>query len=408
MTDSKPAVTQTTVEAPVTQAVQSSRRQLFGLAGAGAAGLLAAACAPCSQVARTHGVGANRAEGASGLAAPALSRGLKRLTMTTTWPKNLPGLGEAAERVARRIAELSEGRLTVQVYAAGELVPAMKAFDAVATGAADMYHGAEYYWQAKNRGFNYFTAVPFGMTAMEIMGWIDWGGGQALWEELSGQFNVIGFQAANTGHQMGGWFRREINSLEDFKGLKFRIPGLGGDVIKGLGGAPVTLAGGEIYQALQTGQIDATEWVGPWNDYALGFFREAPLYYGPGFHEPGSALCVGINRTTWDGLTASDQALIRAVCAEVNNQSLGEFTHFNAEALVRLETEHNTILRPFPDDVYRRAQEISRDVLSDAANSDPLAGRIHASFEAALKRMRRWGEVSEGPYYAARSLLQAR
>jgi TRAP-type mannitol/chloroaromatic compound transport system substrate-binding protein len=324
--------------------------------------------------------------------------------MTTTWPRNLPGLGEAAERVARRIGDLSEGRLAVQVYAAGEIVPAMKAFDAVATGAADMYHGAEYYWQAKNKGFNYFTAVPFGMTSSEIMGWIDWGGGQALWDELTGQFGVIAFQAANTGHQMGGWFRREINSLADFRGIKFRIPGLGGDVIKALGGAPVTLAGGEIYQALQTGQIDATEWVGPWNDYALGFFREAPFYYGPGFHEPGSALSVGINRRVWEELTPTDQLLIRTVCAEVNNQSLGEFTHFNAEALVRLETEHGTQLRRFPADVYAQAQEASRDVLATAAASDPLAGRIHASFEAALKRMRRWGDVSEGAYYAARAL----
>ena len=376
-----------------------SRRGLLGLA-AGGAGLAAlSACAPCATAARE----ARQGQAAGG--APGVNRGLKRLTMVTSWPKNLPGLGEAAERVARRIGELSEGSLTVQVYAAGELVPALSSFDAVATGSADMYHAAEYYWQTKNKGFNFFTSVPFGMTAAEIMGWIDYGGGQALWEELSGQFGVIAFQAANTGHQMGGWFRKEINALSDFQGLKFRIPGLGGDVVRGLGGAPVTLSGGEIYQALQTGAIDATEWVGPWNDFALGFYREAPYYYGPGFHEPGSSLATGINRQVWDGLSDWHKAVVRAACAETNHLSVGEFTHYNAAALERLETEHGVQLRAFPDEVMARAQEISRDVLSDAGNSDPLARKIYDSFTSEMKRVRRWASVSDGPYYAARGLV---
>lgn len=293
------------------------RRKLLGAA---TLGLGAAACG-------------NGAETSGDVAAPSVSRNRKRLNMVTTWPKGLPGLGRAAERVAERIEVLSEGEITVKVYAAGELVPALQSFDAVADGTADMYHGAEYYWQAKSKAFSFFTAVPMGMTAQEIMGWIDFGGGQALWEELSGEFGVIAFQAANTAHQMGGWFRREINTLEDFKGLKMRIPGLGGDVVRALGGAAVTKAGGEIFQALQTGEIDATEWVGPWNDFYLGFYREAPYYYGPGFHEPGASLAVGMNRGTWESLAPAQQQLVRAVCNEVNHLSLGEFTYENARHL---------------------------------------------------------------------------
>ncbi|MEL6258654.1 MAG: ABC transporter substrate-binding protein, partial [Pseudomonadota bacterium] len=230
-----------------------ARRTLLGGA------LLAAGAAACGQSDTSPG-------------APAVVAKRRRLNMVTTWPKGLPGLGTAAERVAEKIETLSDGQITVKVFAAGEFVPALQAFDAVADGTADIYHGAEYYWQAKSKAFNFFTSVPMGMTAQEIMGWIDFGGGRELWEELSGQYGVIAFQGANTGHQMGGWFKREIDALDDFKGLKMRIPGLGGDVIRALGGAAVTLSGGEIFQSLQTGAIDATEWVGPWNDFALGFY----------------------------------------------------------------------------------------------------------------------------------------
>jgi TRAP-type mannitol/chloroaromatic compound transport system substrate-binding protein len=350
-----------------------------------------AACSPASPTAAAPG-------------APAISRKRLQLNMVTTWPRDLPGLGTAAQRVADRVDALTEGRITIKVFAAGELVPALQAFDAVADGNADMYHGAEYYWQGKSRAFNLFTAVPFGMTAPEIMGWVDSGGGQALWEELSGQYGVIAFQAANTGHQMGGWFKREINSLADFRGLKMRIPGLGGDLVTALGGAAVTLAGGEIYQALQTGQIDATEWVGPWNDYALGFFREAPFYYGPGYHEPGSALSLGMNRKVWDSLDASDQLLIRTVCSDINNLSLGEFTVQNALHLDKLTREHGVQLRRFPDDVTKLAVEAAYDIRATAGSGGALEARILESFETTLKSMRGWARISEGAYYAAREL----
>ncbi len=371
----------------------TTRRMMLTRVGAGIAG--AAALAACGNG------GSDAAEG--GVAAPAVKRKRKRLTMVTTWPKGLPGLGRAAERVGEKITALTEGELEVRVYAAGEFSPALQAFDDVASGAADMYHGAEYYWQSKSPAFNFFTAVPMGMTAAEIMGWVDFGGGQKLWEELSGQFGVIAFQAANTGHQMGGWFRKEINTLDDFKGLKMRIPGLGGQVIRELGGASETLPGGEIYQALQTGTIDATEWVGPWNDLALGFYQQAPYYYGPGFHEPGSALAVGMNRKTWDGLTPNQQLIVRAVCSEVNNLSLGEFSYNNAVALKTLTEEHGTKLRKFSPEIMKKVAEISLDVRAQAGAGGGLEKRIYDSHEAALKSQSAWGDISEGAYYTART-----
>ncbi|MEM9739660.1 MAG: TRAP transporter substrate-binding protein [Pseudomonadota bacterium] len=364
------------------------RRKFIGAAAIGVSGAGLAACGSAST--------------SDGPAAPAVARRRKRLTMVTTWPKNLPGLGRAAERVAEQINALSEGTIEVRVFAAGELVPAFQCFDAVADGTADMYHGAEYYWKAKSEGFPFFTAVPMGMTAQEIMGWIDFGGGQALWDELSGQYGVKALQAANTGHQMGGWFKREVNSLDDLNGLKMRIPGQGGDVLRSLGGSAVALSGGEIYQALQTGQIDATEWVGPWNDFFLGFHREAPYYYGPGFHEPGASLAVGVNRGVWDGFTSTEQAIIQSACSTVNHLSVGEFTFQNARHLELLTSEHGTQLRSFPADVVAQMTEASGDVRSDAGNSGALEKRIYDSFETSLKAMRGWAGVSDGAYYTAR------
>ena len=342
-------------------------------------------------------------EKAAEIAAPAVSRNRRRFSMVTTWPDGLPGLGEAAVRVCNRVAAMSDGLMEIKLYPAGTLVPAFESFDAVANGSADMYHGAEYYWTAKSTAYPFFTAVPFGMTAQEIMGWIDYGGGQKLWDELSADFGIKSIQAANTGHQMGGWFRKEINSLDDLIGLQMRIPGQGGDVLRALGGSAKALPGGEIYQALQTSNIDATEWVGPYNDYSLGFYREAPYYYGPGFHEPGASLAVGINRRVWDGLTDGEQAIIKAACEAENHTSLAEFTYKNSVYLDLLLREHNVQLRSFPDDVVTAMAEAARDVRA-ASGRDGIEKRIYESFEDGLKKMRDWAAVSDGPYYAARQL----
>ena len=243
---------------------------------------------------------------ASGLAAPAIAQGKRELKMVTGWPKKFPGLGVASERVAKSITEATDGRLTVKVYGAGELVPPFEAFDAVAGGTADLYHAAEYYWQGKTPAFNFFAGVPFGMTTAEHNAWVYHRGGQALWDELSKSYGVKAFMSGNSSCQAGGWFNKEIKSMEDFKGLKMRIPGFGGKVVDAVGGAAVTLPGGEIFQALKSGAVDAAEMAGPWIDLGFGFYKAAKYFYNPGFQEPTSAESLGVNLKLWESLTASD------------------------------------------------------------------------------------------------------
>ncbi|PWE17969.1 ABC transporter substrate-binding protein [Marinicauda salina] len=375
------------------------RRRFLSGAAVAAAGA-AAACSP-------EGAGAGSETAASG--APSVNRNrTRRLRMVTTWPPGFPGLGTAAERTAELINAMSGGSLEVEVFGAGEIVGAFEVFDAVSNGVADMYHAADYYWQGRSPAYNFFCAVPMGMTAYEIMAWVEYGGGQELWEDLSHQFNIQPFQAGNTGHQMGGWFKQEINSLEDFRGLRMRIPGLGGTVIRELGGAAVALSGGEIYQSLQSGAIDATEWVGPWNDLAFGFYREAPFYYGPGFHEPGSALAVGINLEVWESLSSEHQAIVRSACRAANNQSLAEFTHQNGLALRTLTEEHGVQLRSFSDEIWREVGRIAEQVVADTANADPLSRRVYDSYVQARRLGRDWANISEAPYYEKRELVLGR
>jgi TRAP-type mannitol/chloroaromatic compound transport system substrate-binding protein len=337
------------------------------------------------------------------LSAPNLSQNRRQFRMATSWPKDFPGLGVMPNRFADAIARMSDGRIEVKVFAAGELVGATECFDAASTGAVDMYHAAEYYWQGKSHGFTFFTAVPMGMTAAEIMGWIDFGGGQALWDELSETFNIKAFQAGNTGHQTGGWFKRKIETLDDFKGLRMRMPGLGGEVLRQLGGTSILLPGGEIYQALQSGSIDATEWVGPWNDLALGFYREAPYYYAPGFHEPGASLSLGVNLNVWNGLTDSEQNMIRFAAKSANDSAIGEYTYKNALALEELKTKHGIFPQFFSTEILTRVGEVADSVVNEFANSDPLTRRIADSYFETRNKMRFWTQMSEGRFIAARN-----
>ncbi len=342
------------------------------------------------------------ATAAATLSTPAIANSPRRLKMVTTWPKNFPGLGVSAERLAERINILTNQEIEVKVFGAGELVPALEVFDTVASGAADMYNGAEYYWQGKSVAYNFFTAVPFGMTANEINAWIYWGGGQALWDELASGFNIKPFMSANTGVQMGGWFRKEINSLEDFKGLKIRMPGLGGEVMRRLGAAAVTLPGNEIYQALQAGTIDATEWVGPWNDVAFGFYQVAPYYYWPGFHEPGSALATGFNLDVWNSLTPFQQNAIETACMAENNYSLAEFNYFNATSLKTLIGEHGVTLREFSPEIMNGLKSTSEIVLAEAVEADDMTRRVYESFKTSLEASRDWTRISEQAFTQSR------
>ncbi len=367
------------------------RKLLTGGTALGAAGL-ASGC-DCGDYAK---VGATTSSAACGTITP------REYKMVTTWPKDFPGLGTMAERTAEFITVMSGGAMKVTIYAAGELVPAFESFDAVSNGSADFYHGAEYYWVGKSAAYPFFTAVPFGMTATEIAAWTEFGGGQELWDELSTRFNIKPFAAGNTGHQLGGWYKKEINSLEDIRGLKVRMPGLGGEVIRRLGGSAVAISGGEIYQALQSGAIDGTEWVGPWNDLAFGFYREAKYYYWPGFHEPGAQLAVGVNLDLWSGMSPQEQAIIRAACHQANHLSIAEYGHYNGIALEELTNKHNVKLRQFPDDVMQAAATASKTVLEETSATDELTGRVFESYKAALGRSQIWSGISDEPYMAIR------
>ena len=338
---------------------------------------------------------------ASALAAPALAQGKMELKMVTTWPKNFPGLGTAAQRAADRITAMTGGRITVKLFAAGELVPAFESFDAVSTGTADIYHGVDYYWQGKHKAFNFFGAVPLGLTASELSAWINFGGGQELWDELSAQFNVKPMLCGNTGVQMGGWFNKEINTLEDIKGLKMRIPGLGGEVIRRLGGTAVSLPGGEIFPALQSGAIDATEWVGPWNDLAFGFYKITKYYYWPGFHEPGSGLSMGINKGVWDKLSDEDKEIFKASGLAETELTYSEFNAKNGAALDTLVTKHGVNLKKFPDDVWTEIGKIADQVVKESVDDD-LGKRVLESYLKARKDVGGWARIGEQAYLNAR------
>jgi TRAP-type mannitol/chloroaromatic compound transport system substrate-binding protein len=342
---------------------------------------------------------------ASMLASPAIAQGKRQLKMVTTWPKDFPGLGTAAQRLADRISGMSGGELTVKVFASGELVPAFKSFDAVSSGTADMYHAAEYYWQDKSKAFNFFTAVPFGLTADEMNAWIYHGGGQELWDELSAGFNLKPFAAGNTGVQMGGWFNKEIHGPEDLKGLKIRMPGLGGEVLRRIGAEAVALPAGEIFPALQSGAIDATEWVGPWNDLAFGFYKVAKFYYYPGFHEPGSTISAAVNLKVWNSLSAEHQAIITSATAAENTYTLAEFNARNNDALNVLRKKHGVKLRKFSNKTLEVIGSAAGKVIAEVGHDgDAITGKVFNGMIAFRKNAIAWSKLSEQAFLNARLL----
>ena len=324
--------------------------------------------------------------------------------MATTWPKNFPGLGTAPETFAALINEMSNGRLTVKVYGGGELVPPLEVFGAVSQGTVEMGHGAAYYWKGKVPSSPFFTAVPFGLTAQEMNGWLHFGGGLELWREAYAPFNIIPFAAGNTGVQMAGWFNREINSISDLKGLKMRIPGVGGEVFTRAGGGSVTLPGSELYTSLQTGVIDATEWVAPYNDMALGLHQVAKYYYYPGWHEPGPTLELIINKTAYESLPQDLQAMVKAAARYANQDMLDEYTARNNASYVNLQNTTDVKVRRLPDDVLRALKKASDEYYKDLAASDPMAAKVFKSWDKFRKDVANYHHISEQAYINARDL----
>ncbi len=326
-----------------------------------------------------------------------------RWKMVTTWPKNFPGLGTGANLLATLINEMSGGRIQVKVYGAKELVGALEVFDAVSRGTAEMGHGAAYYWKGKSRAAQFFSAVPFGLTAQEMNAWLYHGEGMTLWEQVYEPFGLVPGAAGNTGVQMAGWFNREINSVADLQGLKMRIPGLGGEVLKRAGGVPVLLPGGEIFSSLQSGAIDATEWVGPYNDLAFGLHKAAKYYYYPGWHEPGTTLECFINKQALEALPNDLQYIVKMALRVANQDMLADLTAKNHRALEQLVNVHKVQVKRLPDDVLNRLRTLSDEVVAEEAAQDPLTKKVFESYLNFREQVVPWHRISEQAYMNARS-----
>ncbi len=349
------------------------------------------------------GVTAGGAAAATTLAAPAVAQARKEMVIVSSWPRDFPGLGLSAQRLAQRITDMTEGRITTQYFASGERVGGFDVFDEVASGNAQAYNSADYYWKGKHPGWAFFTSVPFGLTYTEQSAWINHLGGQELWDELAGEFGLKALPCGNTGVQMGGWFNKEIETVDDLKGLKMRIPGLGGDVMAKVGASPVSLPGSQIYENLVSGAIDATEWVGPYNDFFLKFYEAAKYYYYPGMHEPGGFLSFGMNKSWWGGLTKSEQLSIEAACHMECEIAMSENNANNATYLNRLINEHGVELREFGDEIYDSFGEAAAEVMEEARKHSDLANRIYESFDKARTDVAGWMKLSDVGYSLKRN-----
>ncbi len=333
-------------------------------------------------------------------AAPAIAAPRKRFNwkLVTTWPPNFPIFMEGVQRFADDIEKMSRRRFRISVFAGGELIPAMQTFDAVSQGTVQMGHGAAYYWAGKVPAAQFFTAVPFGMNAQGMNAWLYNGGGLNLWRDVYRPFNIVPFPMGNTGVQMGGWFRKEINSIADLKGLKMRIPGLGGKVMAKAGANPVLLAGGEIYTALERGTIDATEWVGPYHDQRLGLYRAAKNYYYPGWHEPGPTLELSVNSKAWAELPEEYQLMVENAAAAANTWMLSEFEAKNLQALQSLKQQHKVNVLEFPPDVIRELRRLTAEVLEDEAKKDRIFREVYQAYRSFNSSNTAWNEISEAAY----------
>ncbi|MFY0663690.1 MAG: TRAP transporter substrate-binding protein [Natronospirillum sp.] len=368
------------------------RRDFIAGAAVGAGALALTACSSDNGTAES-----------TGAAAPAVQQARITWRMVTTWPRNFPGLGVGAQRLADRITQMSDGRLTVQVYSAGELVPALGTFDAVIEGSAEMSHGAAYYWQNKSQATNFFTGVPFGMTSREMAAWVRYMGGQEIWDKVYDQYGVKGFLSGDTGTQAGGWFRNELTGLSGVQGIRFRTPGLGGQVWQRLGATVVNMAGGEIYAALQSGALDAAEFVGPYNDLALGFHQIAKEYYFPSFIEPGLATELVVNKSKFAELPQDLQRIVEFACQAEYDQVASDFYANDPVALATLVRDHGVNVRQFPEEILRAGADAAKAILTELReSSDALTRETAESFIRSLNVVRTRTETVDTAFLRAR------
>ena len=318
--------------------------------------------------------------------------------MVTTWPPHFPILGEYADKFAKWIETMSQGRMKIHVYGGNELVPPLETFDAVSSGVAEMGHGAAYYWAGKAPAAQFFGSVPFGMNAVQVNAWFNYGGGLDLWRELYANFNLYPFPCGNTGGQMGGWFNKKIDSVKDIKGLKMRIPGLGGKVITKAGGSAILAPAGELYTDLERGVIDALEWIGPYHDYLMGFNKIAKYYYYPGWHEPGSSLELLVNKSAYENLPVDLKDIIRVAAGQVTTLMLSEFEAKNTEYYYKILNEGKVKYLPFPEDVLSTFKKLNDEVLSDIISKDTMSKKVYVSYKKFHKNISEWFKIAEKNY----------
>ncbi len=352
----------------------------IGLAGLGSAGCL-------KQTNETQG-GSN------------ISSGKRyKWNMVTTWPPNFPIVGEGCNAFADWVSAMSGGRMSIKVFGGGELIPPLETFDAVSSGTAQIGHGAGYYWAGKIPAAQFFASVPFGMNAQQVNAWIMSGGGLELWRELYEPFDLVPFLAGNTNAQMGGWFNKEINSIADLKGLKMRIPGLGGRAFERAGGSAILSAGSEIYTNLERGVIDATEWIGPFHDYKMGFHKIAKYYYSPGWHEAGTALELIVNKTAFDELPADLKEIIETASARLNLHMMTELEVKNSEYLEIIQQEGDLEIRTFPKAVLETLRSNTDQIISELVAKDPASAKVYQSFKSFKAKNKAWSNLTERVFY---------
>ena len=323
------------------------------------------------------------------------------MKLATSWPAHFPIMGVGVERFAKRVYDISSGSIEIKLYPKNTLVPALAVFDACSSGQIDAFHSGPYYWKGKNSAFSLYSGTPFGFTAEEISSWMLFGGGLELWREQYGKYNLYPFMGGNTNIQMGGWFRKPINSLQDMQGLKMRVPGLGGEVFAKLGVNPILLPAGEIYTSLERGVIDATEWVGPALDIKMGFYKVAPYYYG-GWHEPGSILELTLNKKFWNKLSSEQQAMIEVSANEMNANMTYEFHAENIKALDKLR-DLDVKMMQYPKDVIKAAQSALEDVIDELSLKNNDFQEVYTSIEKHLSLSKTWSDVSLKYYLNQRS-----
>lgn len=350
---------------------------------------------------KTAGITTASAAASLSVGAPAVIASPRKIRWQATsfWNPKVKIMFDGIREFCDNVKAMSNGQLDIKLYGGGELVPPFGAFDAVAKGTVQMGSGSPYFWAGKSTAFNWFGSIPFGMNAQSINAWFYEGNGMALMTELYDQFDLVPRIVGNSGVQMGGWYAKKINSLEDFKGLKMRIGSIAGKVLSKVGVTTVMFPPAEIFPSLERGVVDAAEFVGPVHDILLGLYKVAKYYYTPGWHEPGPVLDIFFNKKAYNGLPPHLQKILDIAAADINIRTLARFDAQSATALNTLVQDHGVSVQVYPDDVMKKLKEISRDVIEEEAQKDPFAQKVHEDYKTFQKKTRVWGSMSEQVYW---------